>query len=173
MNLTPSDILDELGLLPADEEASAPTGSATEGEPDRAAAATDPFAEIPARPGEAEERRQHPRHATDRPVRLVMLAGDGPLGAPFEARTVDVSRGGMCLRGAAPFLQGSRAVLELQKAGGEPALVGARVRHTTFGHASRMTDDNTSTAGLEFFRLDDDLVRAHFASPTGAVTLTP
>jgi hypothetical protein len=166
MSRTPTDILDELGLLPADD-----ADQTANIAPDDHISASNPAPAAGRSSGAQPERRQSPRLPTERAVRLVMLANDQPLGDPFVATTVDVSAGGMRLVGKAPLLHGGRAVVELTNADGATALLGARVRHTTFGHASKMTNDNTSTAGLEFFKLDDDLVQRHFVTSTGDVGL--
>lgn len=166
-SLAPRDVLDELGLLPSDADRSITPASDNEHNAD--AATTAHADQRP--PSSDEDRRRDQRHPTTRRIRMVMLAHDEPVGGPFEVEARDVSHSGVRVVGQAPLLQGSRAAIEVRKRDGAVALVGGRITHTTFGRASRMTGDNTSTAGLEFFRLDDGVVAKHFVGPDGAITL--
>jgi hypothetical protein len=147
------DLLEELGLL-------APS-------PD------DPPASDPAETRPPHERRRHPRYTCARPVRLVMLNGDEPLGSPFTATMIDASRTGMRITGHAPLLSNARAALELTNAEGKPTVLGATIRHSTFGALAAATPDNAATAGIEFHRIPAPVVAAHFTATDGTHTIEP
>ena len=159
-----ADILEELGMLPPDHaDDPQPQDHTTQLQHNnRSISGVDQA-----------ERRLATRFPTSRNVRLVMLAGAKPLGDPFHAKALDVSKTGVRLQGQAPFLHGGRAAIELKTTDGRTAILGAAVKHTTFGKASKMTEDLTSSAGFQFFKLDEHLVQTHFATPDGDVSLTP
>lgn len=142
-----TDILDQLGLLPSEHQHDDNTSSTIA------------------------ERRHAPRIPTTRPVRIVMLNGDQPLGKPFHATATDVSRTGIRLTGNAPLLTGARAAIELTDKHHNPAVLGAIIKHSTFGNAIALTNDDAATAGLEFQTLPDHLVRQHFTNPDGSIAL--
>ena len=149
----PIDILDHLGLL------------STETAHNHNDSQTDPANDI------HQERRRATRHPTTRKLKLVMLAGDRPLGQPFEATASDVSATGIRITGNAPLLQNARAAIQLQTNDGKAHILGATIKHSTFGTRSPFTPDNTATAGLEFHALPADLIAQHFTTPSGEVSI--
>jgi len=149
----PIDILDQLGLL-------SPEPSSADTQPETAST-TEQHA----------ERRNATRHPTARKLKLVMLAGDRPLGQPFEATASDVSSTGIRITGNAPLLQNARAAIQLETPDGKAHILGATIKHSTFGSPSQFTPDNTATAGLEFHALPATLIAQHFTTPTGEISI--
>jgi hypothetical protein len=145
----PADILDELGLLPA----------------------ADPAEEAGDENTPENERRADRRVPTKGTVRVMLLAGDRPIGGPFSVSGLDISRGGVKLGGNAPLLLGSRMAVELKRSDGVGGLLCGTVCHSTFGDPTQMRNDNACTAGVRFSSLDDALVREHFTDGSGTVSL--
>lgn len=147
-SMTPTDILDDLGLLPPPDD-------------DQADDAV-----------RADERREHPRVPTAGRVRIVVLAGGTPLGDPFDVAGLDISRGGVRLSGTAPLLKGCRLAIELKRSDGTSGVLGGTVMHSTFGDPMAMTNDNASVAGVAFSTLEAGIVAEHFARADGRVSLS-
>ena len=125
----------------------------------------------PKREGTDRAERRHRRYPfTDR-IELCVMAGDRPLPEPFVVTGLDISRSGLRVVGAAPLLAGASVAMILERKDGQRALVGGVVRHSGCGSAALMDGKGNCAAGIEFAKLDQNVINRWFTADDGSVTL--